>query len=566
MVLFDYDDVLDNIGQFGRFQKKVLFFLSLVSAAGGLAIVVFVFTGFEQNYRCRVPLCESGHHLGYFAESVCNGSSDKCTEEHRLPAWYGEKVIDRNHRCRNMLVMDGICTQEKTTWKEQAEEDFNCGPENLVFDRTLMTSTLIEEFQLVCDRSRFRALVNVSYMIGCVVGCYLFGWISDTFGRVKALMLGILLVSLAGFGGAFCSGPDGVYAFAASRLICGVGAMATFMVSFVLIVEHVGFKYSYVAGLLIDVPFAFGEVLLGVEAYFIRDWKTLQMVAYLPMLSLLIIFWTVPESVRWLLAKGRIEEAKYIVSGIAKTNGRQISENIFANSETSTMDKDTDIGSTNFVIWDIFKSKKLTLRILNMSFQWFSITMCYYGLSFASTSLSRDIFTNFQLTVAIEIPAYICCLFMIDYWGRRPVLSFCQIFSGVACIACALLLGSEDPSLELVRLACSLVGKFGEAAAFGLVYLYTAELFPTCIRNRAVGFCALMGRLGGITTMMLDLLKDVWLPAPVMIMGVSATLAGIFALAFPETAGEKLPDTIEEATKIGEKGQRGLCDCSRRSK
>ena len=129
-----------------------------------------------------------------------------------------------------------------------------------------------------------------------------------------------------------------------------------------------------------------------------------------------------------------------------------------------------------------------------MSFQWFSITMYYYGLSFASTSLSRDIFTNFQLSVAIEIPAYICCLFMIDYWGRRPVLSFCQIFSGVACICCALLQGSEDPTLILVRLCCSLVGKFGEAAAFGLVYLYTAELFPTCIRNRAVGFCALMGK------------------------------------------------------------------------
>ena len=178
--------------------------------------------------------------------------------------------------------------------------------------------------------------------------------------------------------------------------------------------------------------------------------------------------------------------------------------------------------------------------------------MCYYGLSFASTSLSRDIFTNFQLSVAIEIPAYICCLFMIDHWGRRPVLSFCQVFSGLACITCALLMGSENDSLSLLRLACSLMGKFGEAAAFGLVWLYTAELFPTCLRNRVCGFCALMGRLGGITTIMLDLLKDYWVPAPVMIMGVSATMAGVCAFAFPETAGKKLPDTIEEATHIGE--------------
>ena len=50
---------------------------------------------------------------------------------------------------------------------------------------------------------------------------------------------------------------------------------------------------------------------------------------------------------------------------------------------------------------------------------------------------------------------------------------------------------------------------------------------------------------------MLDLLKDVWVPAPVMIMGVSATIAGVCAFALPETAGNKLPDTIEEATHIG---------------
>ena len=558
MAVVDYDAVLDKVGQFGIFQKKVLSLLSLVSAGGGLAIVVFVFTGFEQNYRCRVPQCEYGPSVTYYKETPCNQSS--CGSGYELPSWYGEKVIAREDRCRNLEVRDGDCRGENTTWLENTAEHFNCGPEDLVFDRTLMYSTLIEEFQLVCEKSSSRVIVNVTYMIGCVVGCYLFGWISDTFGRIKALILGILLVSLAGSGGALCSGAGGVYAFAATRFICGIGAMATFMVSFVLIVEHVGFKYSYMAGLLIDIPFALGEVLLGVEAYFIRDWRTLQIVAYLPMLLLLLIFWTVPESVRWLLAKGEIKKAKQIVEKIAKTNGQPISDHIFPNLNNKNV---SDL--TNFKIWDILRSKTLTLRILNMSLQWFSITMCYYGLSFASTSLSRDIFMNFLLSVAIEIPAYILCLFMINYCGRRPVLSFCQIFSGLACMCSAILMEYETPALDTLRLLCSLVGKFGEAAASGLVYLYTAELFPTVMRNRAVGFCAFVGKLGGITTMVLELLKDFWLPAPVMIMGVSATLAGICALSFPETAGEKLPDTIEEATKIGVNDKRSICECAKGS-
>ena len=70
------------------------------------------------------------------------------------------------------------------------------------------------------SRQPFSPVVNIMYIIGCLVGCYLFGWILDAFGRIKALMFGVLLVSLAGFGGAFCSGTSGVYAFTALRLVC----------------------------------------------------------------------------------------------------------------------------------------------------------------------------------------------------------------------------------------------------------------------------------------------------------------------------------------------------------
>ena len=53
----------------------------------------------------------------------------------------------------------------------------------------------------------------------------------------------------------------------------------------------------------------------------------------------------------------------------------------------------------------------------------------------------------------------------------------------------------------------SLVGKFGASAVWGIVFVYTAEMFPTVIRNQAVGTCSLVARLGGIISMLLDLLK-----------------------------------------------------------
>ena len=110
-----------------------------------------------------------------------------------------------------------------------------------------------------------------------------------------------------------------------------------------------------------------------------------------------------------------------------------------------------------------------------------------------------------------------------------------------------MLQGTPDPTLQVLQVVLSLVGKFGASAIWGIVYVYAAELFPTSIRNQAVGTCSLVARIGGITSLLLDLLKEYWLPAPVFIMGCVASVAGVLAVFFPETLGEKLPETKEEA-------------------
>ena len=56
----------------------------------------------------------------------------------------------------------------------------------------------------------------------------------------------------------------------------------------------------------INIPFALGEFLLGVEAWLVRDWVHLQLVAHAPVLALASLAWLCPESVRWLLTKERL--------------------------------------------------------------------------------------------------------------------------------------------------------------------------------------------------------------------------------------------------------------------
>ena len=102
-----------------------------------------------------------------------------------------------------------------------------------------------------------------------------------------------------------------------------------------------------------------------------------------------------------------------------------------------------------------------------------------------------------------------------------------------------------------IRTALSLLGKFGASAGFAIVYVYTAELFPTPVRNSAVGLCSTFARIGG---MLAPVVADlaVYAPAiPFIIMGSSCCIGGLTALLLPETAGQPLPDTVQEACRIG---------------
>lgn len=181
-------------------------------------------------------------------------------------------------------------------------------------------------------------------------------------------------------------------------------------------------------------------------------------------------------------------------------------------------------------------------RISSVLFlNWITATMCYYGLTMLSVNLTDDIYLAFVLSALIEIPSYIFCVLFMDHMGRKPILVFCQLLAGSTCIVAAFLDADSTGAIT----AFTLAGKFGASSAFAIIYLYTAELYPTVIRNTALGTASMLARIGGILAPLLASLK---LPTPLIIMGGSALLAGILAVFLPETLGSSLPETIHEVS------------------
>ena len=90
---------------------------------------------------------------------------------------------------------------------------------------------------------------------------------------------------------------------------------------------------------------------------------------------------------------GRVDEAKAVIRKIARSNGSPLPDNFLA-----SLDHQEGVAKANGAnVLDLFQSRPMALRTLNMCYQWFAGIMCYFGLIFASTGFSGDAFTNFSL-------------------------------------------------------------------------------------------------------------------------------------------------------------------------
>ncbi|XP_064595471.1 solute carrier family 22 member 3-like isoform X2 [Liolophura sinensis] len=130
---------------------------------------------------------------------------------------------------------------------------------------------------------------------------------------------------------------------------------------------------------------------------------------------------------------------------------------------------------------DLFRHKTLRKYIIISTYIITVDILLYYGLLLMSSSLAGDRFMNVLLSGAVEIPAYILCLFVLDRFGRKSCLLGFHVLSG-GMLSMALIINiSKGPPLLVTAL--STLGKFGSCGTLIVSFMHNSEIIPTNLRS-----------------------------------------------------------------------------------
>jgi len=560
-----FEDILKLVGDEGRWQITVFLFTWIEGILIGFHHLSSSFLGASMDSWCNTGKIEKLESLGWTPEQKKNFSIPydadakefaKC-EMYDLSSLSINSNFDIAYSNRNLDTMKKVsCASSGLPLIDQFE-----------FDRTEGISSIVTDWTLVCDRLPLLSTVQGSYMGGVFVGCIVFGWASDKFGRRPTMLCAIVTQICSTI---ICAFSVNYIMFIFFRFLIAFSVSGVFECGFVLVTEICGLKFRMPFGILTQFPFGIGAALMPMIAYFVRSWSNLQLCISVPCVLLCSYYWMVPESPRWLVTKGRFDEALKILKGGAKMNKKTLpSDNeMLEMMEKIKLQDEQDAPPEEEVktfkekaaealkeLIDLVKTPEMRKRTLNVFFSWLAVAMVYYGLSFNTKNLGGNRYLSSFVSGFVEVPAVVVIIPALATIGRVKCYGGTFISGGVCCGLVAILsFALEKGSHTWAPVTIAMIGKFLISMTFAIAYLYTAELFPTSVRNVAVGAASTFARVGSMSApYIVDLLGAIHAGIPAIIFGIVATIAGLLSLMLPETLNRKMPESVAEVERSAKK-------------
>jgi MFS transporter, putative metabolite:H+ symporter len=381
--------------------------------------------------------------------------------------------------------------------------------------------------------------------VGMFAGAVVAGILADRFGRKPLFQSTLLIYSLAT---GLCALANGLGMLLGIRFLVGLGLGGELPVASTLVSELSPARRRGSMIVLLESFWAYGWILAALIGYFVIPhfgWRVAFLIGAVPALYVLVLRRGIPESPRFLAARGRQDEAEAVMAQVqaASTKEGPVAAAEARHRGGKSIEQAPEVhGRWTELFQGLLRRRTLMLWIL-----WFGIVFSYYGIFTWLPSLLRaryPLVTSFEYTLIItlaQVPGYFSAAFLVERWGRKPTL----VIYLLACAVGAYFFRSAG-SPAMVILWGSIISFFN-LGAWGVVYTYTPELYPTRIRGSGAGSAAAFGRIGGIVgPYVVGLLLPTWGASIsaifIMFAAVFLVIAVVVLILGEETRGVSLEE------------------------
>lgn len=404
-----------------------------------------------------------------------------------------------------------------------------------------------------------KSFLGSSGVLGMIIGAAAAGVLADRFGRRTIVLVTLLVFSL---GSLMCGLAQSYEMLLFFRFITGIGLGGELPVITSMVSEFSPIKSRGRNVVIVESFWAWGWIIAALVAYLcipVYGWRVAFFVGAIPALFAAVLRFAMPESPRYLVAKGRFAEADDLVRKMEDQADVVSPVSINEEIEREQLPKSTK-GTFRRLWSNEYRRSTIVLWVL-----WFGVNFGYYGFVLWTPSLlvaqGYDLVQSFEFTLIMclaQLPGYATAAYLIEKIGRKPVLTIFLL--GTACAAW--FFGQAQGITQILVAGCFLY--FFALGTWGCIYSYTPEQYPTDIRTSGAGWAAAFGRVGAfLAPMVVPVLygafgvENGFTFVFTLLTGVFVAIAIVIGLLGKETKGQAIPTSERElsserkATKNG---------------